>query len=405
MSTLVKPTLIRVAEQANVTLSTAYHALSDSVPVDPAVRRHVLEVARQLGYRLNVTLKDVAHEAKVSVATVSYVLNNTATVSAATRKRVLDAVTRLNYRPNNSAQNLKMAQTRTIGYAWHNVQPNGQINAVLDRFIYGITGELEACNYRLLTFIESSDHISSYEELINTNRVDGFILSNTNENDLRVQRLIELGFPFVAFGRANPQWDFSYVDVDGRAGIHAATAHLLAQGHRRIAILAWPPGSQTGDVRLQGYLDAMRRVGIESRPAWIQRLQNGVDNAQRVTRELLALEATERPTALVCLTDLMAIGAMRGIEDAALRIGLDVAVTGFDDDPIAEYLRPSLTSLRQPVDMLASRVVAMLTAIIDKEPLDKKHVVIEPQLIVRETSQHAYEGTPQALSQRKLSRR
>jgi DNA-binding LacI/PurR family transcriptional regulator len=200
---------------------------------------------------------------------------------------------------------------------------------------------------------------------------------------------MEMRIPFVSFGRANDTWDFAYVDVDGRHGIRTATDHLLAQGHTQIAILAWPGGSLNGDERLGGYQDALAAAGIAPRPAWVVRTINSVNHAYSAVSRLLALPADQRPTAIVALTDIMAIGAMRCIEDNGLRIGRDMAVTGFDDDPIAAFLRPSLTTLRQPIDVIAQQVVDLLMASIDGLPAEDYQLMLSPDLIVRESSRRA----------------
>src|SRR5437016_3443801 len=214
--------LKEVAERANVSLLTAYHALSNTSLVDDHTRQRIIDAAIHLGYRLNITIRDVADQAEVSIATVSYVLNNSAPVSAVTRQRVLDAVQALGYRPNRTARNLKANETRMIGYAWHDV-PSGQMNAVLDRFIYCMALAAESYGYHVLTFaLPAEDAVKTYEDLIHTSRVDGFIVSDTNRDDPRIHRLIEMNVPFAAFGRANEDWDFAYVDVDGRKGIEMA---------------------------------------------------------------------------------------------------------------------------------------------------------------------------------------
>jgi len=388
-------TLKDIAEQAKVSILTAYYALSETQAVEPAIRSQVRDTAASLGYKLNVTLRDVAALANVSVATVSYVLNNSAPVSPQTSRRVMEAVTTLGYRPNVTAKNLKTSKTRMIGYASHPVHPEGYFNALLNHFIYAVTMSAEACGHRILTFVEAPENrIAAYEELIYTNHVDGFILANTNSDDVRIQRLMEMRFPFTAFGRANDAWDFPFVDVDGRAGIHLATDHLINQGHRQIAILCWPEGSLSGDERLRGYVEALTAAGIMLRPAWVVRTLNSVGLAYQEAEKLLQLKPSERPTAIVALTDLMAIGVMRAIEDAGLRIGQDVCVTGFDDDPMARFIRPSLTTLRQPIDALAAQMIDMLMTWINEDtpPLDR-HFMFTPELIVRETSQTAFHSS------------
>src|SRR5262245_6186252 len=144
-------TLKDVAETAKVPLLTAYHALSNAAFVEDTARQTVIDAAVHLRYRLNITIRDVADYAGVSIATVSFVLNDSAPVSVSTRQRVLAAVAELGYRPNITARNLKANETRMIGYAWPDVPP-GQMNAVLDRFLYCMAQAAESYGYHVLTF-------------------------------------------------------------------------------------------------------------------------------------------------------------------------------------------------------------------------------------------------------------
>jgi DNA-binding LacI/PurR family transcriptional regulator len=333
-----------------------------------------------------VKIKDVARAADVSIATVSYVINNSASVSDETRQRVLEAIRILGYRPNSTARNLKASETRLIGYAWHDVK-RGQMNAVLDRFLYQMARVAEAQGYHVLTFVqEAADPVRSYENLIHTSRVDGFVLAGTDSNDVRIQRLMAMGFPFVAFGRANDDWDFPCVDVDVQAGIVAVVEHLLALGHRRIACLGWPEGSHNGDERVGGYRRALHNAGITPPAHWIARTLNVINDAAEAAYGLLTLPLDERPTAIVALSDVLAIGAMNCVESLGLRVGEDIAVTGFDDDPMSAFLRPPLTSMHQPIDEVAEQVVTMLMTIISGQPLIDRRVLFEPQLLIRRSS-------------------
>lgn len=382
------PTLKDVADRSQVSLLTAYRALSSAEAVDPQARQAVLAAAQAMGYRLNVTIRDVAHLAEVSIATVSYVLNNSQPVSAETRARVLGAATALGYRPNQIARNLQSSKAHLIGYAWH-TQP-GRINAILDRFTYCMAQAAESYGYHVLTFAQPSlDAVEPFTELMQTNRVDGFIIADTNRNDTRIRYLLDAGFPFAAFGRANERWDFAYVDVDGRRGIEMAVAHLLALGHTRIAALGWPEGSLSGDARVQGYFDAMDAAGITPLPSWIVRTTNSSTHAFQAARHLMSLSPGERPTAIVCLSDMMALGVMNYVHDTGLRIGHDVAVTGFDDDPTSALWRPPLTTLRQPVDEIATCIVDLLLAQLENRPVATRQVLLAPSLIVRASSDPA----------------
>jgi DNA-binding LacI/PurR family transcriptional regulator len=376
-------TLKQVAALANVPLLTAYHALSGAEDVSQAERESVRAAAERLGYTLNITIKDVAALANVSIATVSYVLNDSAPVSAATRNRVLEAAAALNYRPNVNGRTLQANKTRLIGYGWHNLK-RGHTAPFLDRFTYWMAQAVESYGYHVLTFAHSEDSpTDAYQELIQTNRVDGFILAHTNRNDPRIRYLMEARVPFAAFGRANDRWDFPYVDVDGRRGVQLVTEHLISLGHTRLAIIGWPEGSLSGDARVQGYFDALDAAAISPQSGWIRRAENNAAAAAAVAAELLDLSPSIRPTAIICVSDLMAIGVINYLNRCGIQVGYDVAVSGFDDDPVAELIQPPLTTLRQPVDDLAAQVVALLMAELERLPAPQRQILVAPQLIVR----------------------
>ncbi|RME36944.1 MAG: LacI family transcriptional regulator [Thermoflexia bacterium] len=337
--------------------------------------------------RNSVTIREVARRAGVSIATVSYVLNESAPISEETRARVLAAAAELGYRPSALARSLRARQSHTIGYSWHHV-PRDRWHPILDPFLYSMAQAAEAEGYHILTFAQPTDGDPwrPYQELMLTGRVDGFILSETNRNDPRVRYLLDHDFPFVAFGRANEEWDFPYVDVDNAAGTRMAVEHLVGLGHRRIAVIAWPEDSLTGSYRLQGYLEGMEAAGLPVDPAWIVRTEHSEAAGRQAMEALLALPPDRRPTAVVTMSDLMAIGAMNALHEAGLQPGRDVSVVGFDDVPMAQYLHPPLTTLRQPVAEVGARVVEMLLKLIRGEPLPERKVLLPPRLIVRESS-------------------
>jgi len=378
------PTLVTVAEQAKVPLLTAYQALANADAVDATTQTHVRHVASELGYTLRVTMRDVAELAGVSVSTTSYVLNANQQIQESTRRRVEEAIEALGYHPDSTARNLKSSETRLIGYAWHQVQDVVQRNPILDHFLYEMAQTAESWGYHVLTFAQSGPHDEkSYENLIRAKRVDGFVLSDTVLDDPRILSLKKLRFPFVAFGSANPDWDFPYVDDNGREGMTQVVNHLLAQGHTHIAMLSWPEGNIAGDSRVQGYRNALAAAGITADAAVLVRTANNVADAQRATQGILS--AAPRPTAIVCATDIMATAAMLTIQEAGLVVGQDIALTGYDDSPVAAVL--GLTSVRQQLELIARAVVATLLADIRGTPRLQRHTLIEPQLIVRASSQ------------------
>jgi DNA-binding LacI/PurR family transcriptional regulator len=336
--------------------------------------------------RSKATLKQVAALAGVSYQTVSKVLNGQAQVSPATQNRIMKAVAELGYRPNQTARNMRTGQSFMIGYSWPPSAP-GQVNAILDQFLQAMFLAAEQHGYYLQCFPYHDDyqeHLATYSELMDTGRVDGFVLSSIEYDDPRVLLLQKRNFPFVAFGRSNPELVFPWIDIDGGLGISQAMHHLVQKGHRKIAALAWPEDSRVGNNRMEGYFSVLREVGIRPEKAWIKRGEGVFDFGYRATQELLDLPERIRPTALIALNDTMAIGALQAARAHGLRVGTDFAVAGFDDAPLVQYMDPPLTTVRQPIVEVGRRIIAMLLEYIDRGiPPTPISAMLAPQLIVR----------------------
>jgi DNA-binding LacI/PurR family transcriptional regulator len=332
----------------------------------------------------SVTLKEVAARAGVSYQTVSKVLNRKIQVSKQTEVRIFQAAEQLGYRPNQIARNMRLQRSYMIGYSWERTSPD-QVNHILDQFLTSMVEEAQAKGYHVLPFPfrQGEEHVADYRELINTGRVDGFILSSINYDDPRISFLIQRQFPFVGFGHSNPELDFCYVDVDGADGVRQAVEYLLKNGHRRIAAIAWPEESRVGNERMQGYLEAMQAAGISIHPQWVQRGQGDFEFGRTACHSLLGLDPIIRPTAIVCLNDTQAIGAMHALRDCNLQVGKDIAVIGFDDAPLVQFLLPALTTIRQPIRLAGRKCVEILVDLLDGSLPEERHVLLKPQLIVR----------------------
>ena len=310
-----------------------------------------------------ITLKEVAVRAGVSYQTVSKVLNRQAQVSKQTEERIMQAVRELGYRPNQIARNMRAKRSYMIGYSWVPTAPN-QVNHILDHFLSSMVMEAEAAGYHLLPFPfrEGQAQVDDYRELINTGRVDAFVLSSVNYNDSRINFLLERKFPFVAFGRSNPELDFPYVDVDGASGLVQAVEYLISREHRRIAAIAWPEDSRVGNERLRGYFETMHSCQLEIRPEWIERGQGTFEFGREAASRLLGLPADARPSAIVALNDTQAIGALHAAREQGLEIGREISIIGFDDAPMSQYLMPPLTTVRQPIREAGRKCVEILIA-------------------------------------------
>lgn len=332
------------------------------------------------------TIKDVAKEAGVSIATVSYVLNKKDTfVSKETRRQVLEAIERIGYTPNVTARNLKSSQTRLIGYAWHET-PNDQVNPVMDRFNYYLAQAAEAAGYHVLTFTHPMRQpLPVYDEFIRTQRVDALVVAGTVRADERIRFLIDADFPFVSFGRSNQGWDFPWVDTDGEQGVHTAMEYLIGLGHHKIAMAAWPEESISGSFRVQGYLDALGDVGIPFRPDYLVRGEHSEQAGRAAMAAWCNLPLDEQPTAVVAITDLVAVGVMNEAERRGLVVGRDLSVIGYDNVPMSQYLRPALTTLEQPILEIGRALMETLEHILRQDAPPNTHQLIPPRLVVRDS--------------------
>lgn len=334
-----------------------------------------------------ITLKEVAERAGVSYQTVSKVLNRQVQVSTKTEQRIKDAVRELGYRPNQIARSMRVMRSHMIGYSWIPTTPN-QANHILDQFLSSMVLEAEEAGYHLLPFPfrEGNAHVEDYRELINTGRVDGFVLSSVNYNDPRISFLLEQKFPFVAFGRSNDELDFPYVDVDGASGIAQAVQYLISRQHRCIAVIAWPEDSRVGNARLRGYHEAMQDCGLDVRAEWIERGEGTFEFGREAASRLMKLPPASRPTAIVALNDTQAIGALHAAREQGLEVGRDISIIGFDDAPMSQYLLPPMTTVRQPIREAGRKCVEILIDLMKGEQSQERQVLLQPELILRRTA-------------------
>jgi DNA-binding LacI/PurR family transcriptional regulator len=333
------------------------------------------------------TIKDVAREAGVSIATVSYVLNNkNSFYSEATRQQVLEAIQRIGYIPNVSGRNLKVNQSRLIGYAAQHVLSGESSSAVMDQFSYYLALEAEAADYHVLIFTyPPDDPVPVYDSLIRAGQVDAFIVAGTIANDSRVRFLIDQGIPFASFGRANADWQFPWVDVDAVEGVSAAVDHLVKLGHTQIAMAAWNEGSLSGDARFEGYVQGLSRAGLPLRSEYVFRGRHSVQSGHSALAYWLTLPREAQPTAVIAVDDLLAIGVMNEAMERGIRVGDALAVVGFDDVPLSQYLRPALTTLRQPIQDVARLLIRILNVAITDSAQPPQQILVPPELIVRQS--------------------
>lgn len=330
-----------------------------------------------------VSIVDVAAAAGVSRQTVSNVLNAPDRVRPETRARVEAAIAELGYRPNAGARNLRSQRSRLIGV---DLAPTGvdEVSPVLQRFVHALSEAAADHDYHVMIFPRGGDARESHLPLIDSRTVDGFVLVDTERDDPRAKLLAGRSVPFVTFGRTGEPSVHDVVDVDGAVGGRLIAEHLRSTGATSAAFVGWPEGSLAGDERLVGFLEGWRSSSGEPRPIMLRRQHNRVEEAVATTRALVA-ESGQAPDAIVAVSDLIAVGVMRGLRSLGLRAGRDVRVVGFDDAPIAAHLDPPLTTVRQPLVEVAHRVIERFVARLDRPDEPAVLELLHPELVVRET--------------------
>ncbi|WP_092094319.1 LacI family DNA-binding transcriptional regulator [Curtobacterium sp. UNCCL20] len=321
------------------------------------------------------TVADVALAAGVSRQTVSNVLNRPEVVRPDTLARVTAAIQDLGYRPHASARRLRTQQSSTLGVRLEPV--HGISGAVLDRFLHALVESADERGMRILLFTATDidDELDHMERLVEGSDVDGFVLSSTFHGDPRAAWLGSRGIPFVTFGRpwGLPDMDAAphpWVDVDGRAGLHDATAHLVERGLDRVGFLGWPSPSGQGDERRRGWQAAM---GARGSADLVLTCHDDVTAATRTVAT--AIEAGTHFDALVCASDTLALGAR-------FALGPDVPVVGYDDTPVAEAL--GISSVEQPLVAVASAAVELLMgAGRTVLPASTGHRLLAPEVVWR----------------------
>lgn len=328
-----------------------------------------------------VTISDVAAAAGVSRQTVSNVLNAPLRVAPDTAERVRRAISDLGYRPNRMAQNLRERASRLIGLKIDS--PSGVSN-ILDRFLHALTAAAGATGHHLLLFTPATvdEELETYEELIRTRTVDGFVLADIEVADRRLPWFTQRRIPFVCFGRpwGQESGTFAWADVDGAYGMAAAVDYLIARGHRHIAYVGWPEGTGVGDDRRAGWQEAMRRYALESHGTAVACAETVSAAAETAA---LLLTSPDPPTAFVCGSDTFAVGVRiaAGVDADGLP---NVEVVGFDDSPAATLMSPPMSSVRQPIEEIARNVVDLLLQQLRGSGPPAEGVLLRPALVPRE---------------------
>ena len=332
-----------------------------------------------------MTIRDVAERAGVSPTTVSFVLNDVKgpSIRDDTRQRVLTATRELGYAPNAAARSLVSGQTCTIGLVIFSAEQI-QVDAFQPRMLFSLNQVSREHGFRvLLEPIEDTRQPDVYSDLVRSRQIDGLVILGRRAKDAQLVALIESGFPVVLIGALHHP-SACYVGTDDILLACKATTHLLSLGHERVAYISYAPRTYLGGrARLLGYRQAHQRAGLPYDASLVGFGDHSPESGYQEMRRLL--QVSPRPTALFAGNDTIAFGAMAAIRECGLRVPDDIAVVGYDDIPNARFATPPLTTIWTKAVEIGRRAGAMLIGLIQGEKLDETQVVLDGELIIRES--------------------
>ena len=326
------------------------------------------------------TIYDVAKRAGVSITTVSRMLNTPDKVNSETREKVLVAIDALGFVPKAEARARAMQRMGRIGV----ISPFFTAPSFIQR-LRGVAATLSTKNYELVIYtVDSNDHLQGYlSSLPLTGNLDGLIILSLPVDDSQVRRLIDHGLPTVLIEYPHPK--LNCVEIDDVEGGYVATTYLLGKGHRRIAFLGdtdLPEYSiHPVSLRLSGFRRALKEARIKLPDTFVRLAPYSQEQTRKVAKELLNLP--EPPTAIFAATDFQALGVLKAARQLGFNVPDQLAVIGFDDLDIAEYV--DLTTISQHLDESGRLAVELLLSHIESPSRPPRHVKLPLTLIERQT--------------------
>ncbi|MBA2871237.1 LacI family transcriptional regulator [Anoxybacillus calidus] len=327
------------------------------------------------------TIRDVARLAGVSVATVSRVLNQNGYVNEETEKRVRRAIQELNYKPNEVARTLFKKTSKTIGLIVPDIS-----NPFFPELVRAVEDVTNIYDYTVIlcNSDEKNEKEKEYIEVLKQKYVDGVILTT---NQLELAEVSELDVPVVVLDRPLNH-SFPSVIADNYGGARLATRHLYDIGCRKIAHLQGPPHVVNAVERFNGYRDEMKELGL-----WDENLVILGNYHLKQAKEAV-LQAFKEHTidGIFAGNDVMAVGALKAVQQLGLRVPEDVAIIGYDGIPLTEMTTPELSTISQPIYEMGAMAARLLVKRIEGQPLDQIHYVLPVQLIQRESTRKGEKG-------------
>ncbi|MCE7791413.1 catabolite control protein A [Salipaludibacillus sp. CUR1] len=331
---------------------------------------------------MNITIYDVAREAGVSMATVSRVVNGNPNVKPTTRKKVLEAIERLGYRPNAVARGLASKRTTTVGVIIPDI--SSTFFSELARGIEDI-----ATMYKYNIILCNSDQNKEKEiHLINTlleKQVDGIVFMGGEITKEHEETFKNSPVPIVLSATIDDQKEFPSVNIDYKQAAYDAVAALTGQGHKKIAMLSGTLEDPiNGYMKFAGYKKALQDAGLDLNEDLVIIGDYTYDSGLEAMESLLKLD--EKPTAIFASTDEMALGVIHGAQDAGFKVPDDFEIIGFDNTRLATMVRPTLTTVVQPMYDIGAVSMRLLTKYMNEEEVTDKVVLLPHRVEYRQST-------------------
>ena len=330
-----------------------------------------------------ITIKDIARELKISVATVSRALRNAYDVSKSTRRKVLAKAKEMNYRANYNATALASNQSHNIAVILPTIT-----NYYFSTVITGIQKVAYENNYNIIFYVtgESEERELSIIKSLSLSSIDGLLVSVTSEsrNVRQFKRIMDSGIPLVFFDRAAEIKGSSKVVQNDYEGAYLAVEHLIGNGYQKIALIGGAENLSFSRERLRGYKDALKSHQL---PVIKERIIHSAFNQNsgyEDTRRLLKLN--EQIDAIFAVNDRKAVGAILALKESGIRVGAEVGVVGFTNDPIAAIVSPGLTTVEEPALEIGMKSCELLLKQITKKRTSPEVLVLQGTLIVRHSA-------------------
>ncbi|WP_223589402.1 LacI family DNA-binding transcriptional regulator [Neobacillus bataviensis] len=335
---------------------------------------------------MSVTIKDVAKLAEVAPSTVSRVIANNSRISEETKRKVKKAMKQLGYHPNQNARSLASQSTQTIGLV---LPSSGDVvfqNPFFSMVLQGISEGSHKNKYAMhLTSGKSDAEIfEAVVRMVQGKRVDGIILLNSKVEDKVISYLREMVFPFVVIGKPfKDAEEITHVDNDNVRAMRETTEYLIDYGHRKIAFIGGSLELMVTVDRLDGYKQALNNANIPIKNEYILHGEFLREGGQEAVSELMALE--QRPTALVVVDDLMALGVLSTLDELGVKVPEEISVVSFNNVLLSEMSKPPLTSMDINIFDLGYQATRSLIEIIENRTEPTKRIVIPHKLVERQS--------------------